>query len=82
MPREGIEREECLFAKESQYCIRRVHGALLSGWDETSVGAAGDETPVEMPGAESIIWRYAYRLNLPNRRVRDPYARWCGREEP
>jgi hypothetical protein len=39
-------------------------------------------TAFEVRGASGKLRRYATRLNLPNRRVRDPYARWCGRGAP
>ena len=34
------------------------------------------------PWAASALGHSTRRLNLPNRRVRDPSARWCGRGEP
>ncbi len=57
-------------------------GRKPGGWDEISVGAAGDEASAEMYSASGKLRRYALWLNLPNRRVRDPYARWCGRGAP
>ena len=55
------------------------------GWDETAGGAACSDAPVDTRGAASSIrcsGFQACRLNLPNRRIRDPYVRWCGREGP
>jgi hypothetical protein len=56
-----------------------------AGRDETAGGAACSNAPVDARGAASSIRRggmQACRLNLPNRRIRDPYVRWCGRGRP
>jgi hypothetical protein len=46
----------------------------MSGtWDELAAGTSGDDAPVRVRSAR---W-----LDLPNRRIRDPYVRWCGRGE-
>jgi hypothetical protein len=46
----------------------------MSGtWDELAAGTSGDDAPVRV--------RPARWLHLPNRRIRDPYVRWCGRGE-
>ena len=55
VPREGIEREERLPAKERRLCIRRAQGREPYGWDETAVGAAGDEASVEMYGVGGTL---------------------------
>ena len=59
----------------------RKHAA----WDETASGAASGQAPVDARGAAASIRRggiQACRLNLPNRRIPDPYVRWCGRGKP
>ena len=48
-------------------------GRRSSLWEDLAAGTAGEATPVEV--------RIALRLELPNRRIRDPYVRWCGRGE-
>jgi hypothetical protein len=42
-------------------------------WDELAAGALREDAPVGVHTPP--------RLNLPNRRIRDPYIRWCGRRE-
>ncbi len=42
-------------------------------WDELAAGAPGANAPVGVHTPP--------RLHLPNRRIRDPYVRWCGRGE-
>jgi voltage-gated sodium channel len=42
-------------------------------WDELAAGALGEDAPVGVHTPP--------RLNLPNRRIRDPYVQWCGRGE-
>ena len=53
--------------------IRRGAGRLSGIWDEPAAGALGQDAPVGVHTPP--------RLNLPNRRMRDPYVRWCGRGE-
>ena len=52
-------------------------GEALAGksnaWDELTTGTTGEDAPVEVC--------ISPRLHLPNRRIRDPYVRWCGRGE-
>ena len=50
---------------------REVHG------DETAAGAGGGDAPVE--GMDLLEREVTLPLNPPNRRIRDPYVRWCGR---
>jgi hypothetical protein len=45
---------------------------MLGLWDERAAGTPGEGTPVGV----QFTPRY-----LPNRRIRDPYVRWCGRGE-
>jgi hypothetical protein len=40
-------------------------------WEELATGAPGNDAPVRVRPA---LW-----LHLPNRRIRDPNVRWCGR---
>ena len=49
-----------------------------AGWGEALGGKTGDNASVST--ANPVCW--LVRLNLPNRRIRDPYVRWCGREGP
>jgi hypothetical protein len=44
---------------------------VFDAWDELATGATGEDASVEV----SILPRF----HLPNRRIRDPYVRWCGR---
>jgi hypothetical protein len=45
----------------------------FDAWDELATGATGEDAPVRV--------RLALWLHLPNRRIRDPNVRWCGRGE-
>jgi hypothetical protein len=45
---------------------------MLGLWDERAAGTPGEGTPVGV--------QFTPR-HLPNRRIRDPYVRWCGRGE-
>ena len=47
--------------------------ARLGRWDERAAGTPGADAPVGVHTPP--------RLHLPNRRIRDPYVRWCGRGE-
>jgi hypothetical protein len=47
--------------------------AGCDAWDELAAGATGEDAPVRV--------RTAFWLHLPNRRIRDPNVRWCGRGE-
>ncbi len=47
--------------------------SVFDAWGELATGARGEDASVEV----SI----RPRLHLPNRRIRDPYVRWCGRGE-
>ena len=51
----------------------RGRGIALALWDERTAGTLGEDTPVGVSDCPD--------LNLPNRRIRDPYVRWCGRGE-
>ncbi len=60
-------------------------GRELAGWGECVAGAARDDAPVVTHAAMVPIRHngcQACRLNLLNRRIRDPYVRWCEREGP
>ena len=46
---------------------------MSGAWDELAAGTSGADAPVRV--------RLALWLQLPNRRIRDPYVRWCGRGE-
>jgi hypothetical protein len=46
---------------------------VFDAWDELATGTTGEDAQVGV--------RVALRLYLPNRRIRDPYVRWCGRGE-
>ena len=50
-----------------------VLGGMSGIWDELAAGTPGDDAPVGV--------YLSSRWNLPNRRIRDPYVRWCGRGE-
>ena len=45
----------------------------FDAWDERTTGTLGADAPVGVSVSP--------QLNLPNRRIRDPYVRWCGRGE-
>jgi hypothetical protein len=45
---------------------------MLGLWDERAAGTPGEGAPV---GVQFTL------MHLPNRRIRDPYVRWCGRGE-
>jgi hypothetical protein len=47
--------------------------SVFDAWGELATGATEEDASVEV----SI----RPRLYLPNRRIRDPYVRWCGRGE-
>jgi hypothetical protein len=46
---------------------------MLGFWDERAISTLGENTLVGVHTPP--------RLNLPNRRIREPYVRWCGRGE-
>jgi hypothetical protein len=46
---------------------------MFGTWDELAASTPGDDTPVRVRPA---LW-----FDLPNRRIRDPNVRWCGRGE-
>jgi hypothetical protein len=50
-----------------------VLDCMAAIWDELAAGALGADAPVGVHTPP--------RLNLPNRRIREPYVRWCGRGE-
>jgi hypothetical protein len=45
---------------------------MLDLWDERAAGTPGEGAPVGVQFTP---------MHLPNRRIRDPYVRWCGRGE-
>ena len=47
--------------------------SVFDAWGELATGATGEDASVEV--------RIRPRFHLPNRRIRDPYVRWCGRGE-
>jgi hypothetical protein len=59
--------------------IKREESLPAAEWgesirqEELATGAPGEDAPVGVGTPP--------RLNLPNRRRRDPYVRWCGRGE-
>jgi len=71
---EGLNgREESSPAVEWRDGTRRGVGQGFNAWGELATDATGEDASVEV----SIL----PRLHLPNRRIRDPYVRWCGRGE-
>jgi hypothetical protein len=44
---------------------------MFDAWGELATGATGKDASVEV--------RLRLRFHLPNRRIRDPSVRWCGR---
>jgi len=62
----------------AQSVIRRVHGAQARwlGWSRRWRGWKWRF------GWRAVAVCFAHWLNLPNRRIRDPFVRWRGRGEP
>jgi hypothetical protein len=44
---------------------------VFDAWGELATGATGEDASVEV--------RILPRFHLPNRWIRDPYVRWCGK---
>jgi len=71
--RKEMAREESWPAVEPRDGIRRGGGSRSDLWDDLAAGALGADAPVGVHTPP--------RLNLPHRRIRDSYVRWCGRGE-
>jgi len=61
-------------------------GGQLTDWNVADVttpsGESGTATSLfRLARAPTVSWLFGY-LTRSNRRVRDPYARWCDRDSP
>jgi hypothetical protein len=56
--------------------VRHPSGSSRCPWAARSTGMK----PGLGPGEKTLRWKEVLPLHPPNRRIRDPYARWCDRE--